>query len=69
MVNKHCANVDHSMVLRKCQDLITERKRLMARSDDTSVPDVDVVVTSDEVNDLQAKVNAEEEVLKQLKYK
>ena len=57
------------MVLRKCQDLITERKRLMARSDDTSVPDVDVVVTSDEVNDLQAKVNAEEEVLKQLKYK
>ena len=41
----------------------------MARSDDTSVPDVDVVVTSDEVNDLQAKVNAEEEVLKQLKYK
>ena len=41
----------------------------MARSDDTSVPDVDVVVTSDEVTDLQAKVNAEEEVLKQLKYK
>ena len=41
----------------------------MARSDDTSVPDVDVVVTSDEVTDLQAKVTAEEEVLKQLKYK
>ena len=53
----------------KCNELITEKRRLFAWRDDTALKELDLVVTNEEVDALQAKALAEENVFKNLKYK